>query len=224
MENRYTDLKIVEEKIAAGKHKHFVGGMWDRIGSLQFEYLKSKGLKPHDKLLDVGCGSLRGGVHFIPYLDPLHYYGFDLNMSLIQAGLDIEVKKLGVSHKVDVRNFSASKGFKYAPDWPSMDMALAISLLTHLNYKSVCTCLKNTAQMLKKEGRFYATIFEVSEESAEGAFEQSPGIITYPIKDPYHYTRSQIYEAAITNGLTLLDIEDFGHPRNQKMAIFKRRL
>lgn len=36
-----------------------VGGLWEQLGSLQFEYLVRNGLEPHHFLLDIGCGSLR---------------------------------------------------------------------------------------------------------------------------------------------------------------------
>ncbi len=45
-----------------------VGGMWDKVGVLQFDFLMKQGLQSHYALLDVGCGSLRGGIHFIKYL------------------------------------------------------------------------------------------------------------------------------------------------------------
>jgi len=222
MENRYSDLNLAKEKVKLGHHRQFIGGMWDQIGGLQFEYLKSKGLKSHHRLLDVGCGSLRGGVHFIPYLDPYKYYGFDLNMSLIQAGLDVEIKNLGFSDRVDIKNFAAAANFEYPEHWPEMDAAVGISLLTHLNYDSLCLCLKKTAKYLKVGARFYATIFEVASGAELNAFEQIPGIITHASKDPYHYTRSKIEAAARLNGLECVSIEDFSHPRNQKMVIFER--
>jgi hypothetical protein len=58
-------------------HREVVGGMWDLIGHLQFEFLIGQGLQPHHYLLDGGGGSLRGGVHLIRYLEPGHYFGVD---------------------------------------------------------------------------------------------------------------------------------------------------
>ncbi|MGL5080430.1 MAG: hypothetical protein ACRC8A_02975 [Microcoleaceae cyanobacterium] len=52
-----------------GFHRQFVGGMWDEIGKLQFDFLLANNLKPSSKFLDVGCGALRGGIPFVPYLD-----------------------------------------------------------------------------------------------------------------------------------------------------------
>lgn len=68
-----------------GEHRSFIGGMWDELGDLQFEFMKEQGLKPHHRLGDVGCGALRGGVKFIPYLDAGNYYGLDINASCIDA-------------------------------------------------------------------------------------------------------------------------------------------
>ena len=61
--------------IEAIGHRQYVGGNWDEIGNLQFNFLKSKGLKPESYLLDIACGSLRLGVKAIPYLNPDHYLG-----------------------------------------------------------------------------------------------------------------------------------------------------
>jgi hypothetical protein len=51
-------------------HRGFIGGLWDELGRLQVDFPVSEGLEPAHVLLDIGCGSLRGGVHLIPYLEP----------------------------------------------------------------------------------------------------------------------------------------------------------
>jgi hypothetical protein len=55
-----------------------VGGMWDEIGKLQFEFLVKEGLNPEHFLLDVAWGSLRVGVHFVRYLESDCYKGIDI--------------------------------------------------------------------------------------------------------------------------------------------------
>ena len=67
-------------------HRRAVGGMWEEIGKLQFNFLVEQGLKPGHFLLDVGCGRLRGGIHFIRYLEPEHYFGIDISKVLLAAG------------------------------------------------------------------------------------------------------------------------------------------
>src|SRR6478752_254837 len=62
-----------------------VGGHWDEIGRLQFEFLVAEGLEPRHAFLDLGCGVLRGGVHFVRYLDPGNYYGIDISSAMIDG-------------------------------------------------------------------------------------------------------------------------------------------
>ena len=71
---------------APSDHRAYVGGAWDEIGQLELTFMKSMGLNRSHHLLDVGCGALRGGIHFIQYLHPAHYYGIDLNPQLLEAG------------------------------------------------------------------------------------------------------------------------------------------
>src|SRR5689334_15595174 len=72
-------------------HRTYVGGLWDELGQLQFDFLVNNGLKPQHYLLDIACGSLRAGVHFIPYLEVGHYLGIDKEEDLIQAGIEQEL-------------------------------------------------------------------------------------------------------------------------------------
>jgi len=59
-----------------------IGGLWEKIGELQFNFLVKNGLEPKHFLLDIGCGSLRGGIHFIRFLEECHYFGIDKNQEL----------------------------------------------------------------------------------------------------------------------------------------------
>jgi hypothetical protein len=87
--------------------------LWGLMGWLQFEFLKRQGLQPQHYLLDIGCGSLRGGVHFINFLDKGHYYGIEKETSLIKAGKTLELKRRNLLHKnphiFHIRNFDISQ-------------------------------------------------------------------------------------------------------------------
>ena len=47
----------------------------------------------------MGCGPLRGGVHFIGYLEPGHYYGVDKNAKVLETARELELKRYGVEDK-----------------------------------------------------------------------------------------------------------------------------
>ena len=80
-DSRYDDQSKIASLVAEGRHRDVIGGPWNEIGSLQFEFLKRHGLLPPRHLIDVGCGSLWGGVHFAAYVQPGHYWGIDANDS-----------------------------------------------------------------------------------------------------------------------------------------------
>jgi hypothetical protein len=61
-------------------YRSYVGRAEDfeLIGRLQFKHLKFWGAAPQSYLLDIGCGSVRGGKFAIALLEPVHYYGIEL--------------------------------------------------------------------------------------------------------------------------------------------------
>ena len=58
---------------------------------MQFNLLTFLGLREHHYLLDVGCGSLRGGRLFISYLLTGRYFGIEPNRQLIKDGIENEL-------------------------------------------------------------------------------------------------------------------------------------
>ena len=91
---KFGKKNVIAENSGDDWHRLGVGGMWEEIGKLQYELVVREGLLPRHKLLDVGCGSLRGGVHFIRYLDSGNYYGMDKNEKLLSAGHDVELPRM----------------------------------------------------------------------------------------------------------------------------------
>ncbi len=49
-------------------------------------------------MLDILCGSMRGGRRFVKYLEPGHYQGMDINPALLTAGRR-ELAKAGVADR-----------------------------------------------------------------------------------------------------------------------------
>ena len=68
-------------------HRKRVGGLWDEVDRLQFDFLVRQGLRPQHRLLGVGCGCgcFRGASNSRRYLEPGRYYGLDADASLIEA-------------------------------------------------------------------------------------------------------------------------------------------
>lgn len=210
--------KLTEAEIAAKEHRELVGGLWDEIGALQFEFLRSRGLLPHHRLVDIGCGALRGGVHFVRYLEPGRYYGIDINESLIEAGrrelcdagLADKGASLLVSDRFDLGRFDV--GF---------DCALAVSVFTHLPMNHIIQCLCEARRVLNPGARLYASYFEAPARTYLEPLTHSPGdIVTHYCADPYHYAFEEMQWMARMADLAVSRIGDWGHPRAQRMAEF----
>jgi SAM-dependent methyltransferase len=149
-----TDMMLSQADIAAGKHRQRVGGYWDRIGRLQFDALVRQGLKPEHYLLDVGCGALRGGVHFVLYLESGHYYGVEKNPTLLDAARhELRLAGLG-DHEV---HLLANETFDFTPFARRFDAALAQSVFTHIDERQMRKCLRAVFDTLKPGAVFYVT-------------------------------------------------------------------
>ncbi|HWO75365.1 MAG TPA: class I SAM-dependent methyltransferase [Bacillus sp. (in: firmicutes)] len=217
--NGYKDLKLTESQIENNEHRQAVGGLWEEIGTLQFEFLRDHGLKPEHSLLDVGCGALRGGIHFVNYLNTGNYYGIDINSSLIDAGKR-ELQKLNLINKQP--HLLVDGEFQFYLFNQRFDYAIAQSLFTHLPFNHIHRCLINIDKVLKKGGKFFATFFETKDKFNLDGITQSEDIVTFLDKDPYHYHYS-IFPYLIEGLQLKVDyIGDWEHPRNQKMLCFSK--
>lgn len=219
MWNQYYDLNLTELDIQKGRHRSVIGGMWEAMGELQLKFMKEQGLQPDHELLDVGCGSLRGGLYYIKYLQDGKYSGFDINPSLIRAG-EAELKKANLISKKPM--LLVNDNFQFPLFKKKFDYAIAQSVFTHLPVNVIQRCLINMEKVLNPGGKFYATFFETKDRFNEHPVTHSEGLITYLDRDPYHYPLSLFEYLIQDSSLQLEYIGDWGHPRYQKMLCFKK--
>jgi SAM-dependent methyltransferase len=190
---------------------------WDYLGKLQLDYLVEQGLKPEHYVLDVGCGPLRAGVHFIGYLDAGHYAGIDKRGDTLERARDIELPRYGLADKN--ANLLVNGAFEFSKLGMTFDYAIAQSVFTHLPVNNIIRCLVEMAKVLNPGGRFYATIYENPNGKQ---IQQSERVVSFPDRDKYHYDLDTLRCAAQGTGLTMSYHGDWGHPDNQKMVVFSR--
>jgi SAM-dependent methyltransferase len=222
--NNYDSSDKVAAAVNAGSHRSWVGGLWEEIGRLQRDFLVQEGLRPEMRLLDVGCGCFRGGVHLVEYLHPGHYYGIDISQELMDAGYEKELVPLALHTKLPPENLLCDGGFRAAHFGVRFDMALAQSLFTHLPINHIRLCLKRLAEAMPANGVFYATAFVCPEGSdwTEAMVHSPGGITTYPAADPYHYRLADFAYAVEGLPWRCEFLGDWGHPRGQSMLKFTR--
>lgn len=191
-------------------HRAYVGGHganWESIGRLQFNFLVAQGLRPQHVLLDIACGSLRGGILFIPYLNHGNYLGIDSAADLIKAGVDFELGQ--TLFEIKRPELAVSSCFEFEKFSQRPDFAIAQSLFTHLVEADIHLCMNNLQKFSKKTTRLFAT------------FHESSSIVGNPAaSDPhlgFYYTRDQMSEFGLSAGWVPRYIGPWDHPRNQMM-------
>lgn len=207
-------------------HRNYVGGMWDEIGQLQFAFLKERGLQQQHYFLDVGCGALRGGVRFINFLDPGHYFGIDRNPEIIGAANRIEIPRHGLSEKHP--RLMVTDNFGFDRFGQTFDFALAQSVFTHVPINDLIMCLMKMDKVLKPGGTFFATFWEnpggklnlepIMHFSTDGA-----DFPTFLDRDGYHYDVGTFEWICEGTSLKVEFLGDWSHPRDQKMLAFVKQ-
>jgi SAM-dependent methyltransferase len=212
--------QLSDQEIAAKFHREFVGGRWDELGRLQFEFLRRQGLAPNHRLLDVGCGALRGGLHFIRYLEPGNYYGVDMNPSLLRAGVEVELAEAGLQDRRP--RLRVDETFDFAAFGTTFHFAIAQSVFTHLSINSIERCLVQMARVLEPGDRFYATIFEAPTPHYLDELPQRDGQVSHSDRSPFHYHFSVFPFLVSGLPLSVKYLGEWGHPRGQRLLEFTR--
>lgn len=171
-------------------HRGYVGREWEATGARQFRFLREQGLRPGDVLCDIGCGSLRGGHHLIPYLDRGHYLGLDAVRELVSAGIERELAPAVLAAKAP--EFVVSDRFEFERFSRVATVALAVSLFTHLNRDDIVSCLTRLARWTGGVCTCYVTFFEVRHPARN-----------YRASHPhlgFHYTRTEMADFGARSG------------------------
>lgn len=220
--------QLQAHELAQNMHRDFVGGLWNSMGEWQFHFMRDKGgLLPEMRFLDLGCGCFRGGIHFIPYLQPGNYYGLDSNASLLHAGMNIELPLAGLEGKLLWDHVLVNSQFDASSFTVTFERVLAVSLWTHLPLNHIALCLKQISKVMAPGGVFYTTVFLVDDAATFwNEKKQKMGVITYPDQDPYHYSVSMLESLLGQFGLpyTIENLGECGHPRGQTMLAFHSTL
>jgi SAM-dependent methyltransferase len=120
--------RSVQQRAEAVPEGIFLGGPrkdFESVGRLQLLTMLREGLNPYSKVLDVGCGCLRGGYWLIHFLDPGCYFGIEPDQEMLDAGLEyiVEPEVTQAKHP----EFSNNDKF----DFSAFDYVVARSVWTH---------------------------------------------------------------------------------------------
>lgn len=126
------------------------GENWEAHGRLQRDFLVSQGLKPHHRLLDIGCGTGRLARQVVPYLEREGYYGVDIaEAAIIAAG------ELAISEGWGEGRPTFWIGqIPDSPPAPKFDYLWSFSVFIHLPQDIMESVMRRAAAVMHSGSRF----------------------------------------------------------------------
>lgn len=185
-------------EIVLGRHRRAVGKGWDKVGPAELDFLKARGLKPEHYLLDIGCGAMRGGIHFVRYLDPGRYCGIDANRSYLRAGR-LELRRAGLLDKRP--EILLDDRFNFGRFGRKFDYLFAWSVFTHLDHNEILRCLVEASRVMHAESRLFVTYYRAPKPLHLEDIRKPSGNTTGFDYDPFHLADEELAELGAKTGL-----------------------
>jgi SAM-dependent methyltransferase len=169
---------------AVGSRTH---DSWIKIGQMQFDYLIGHGLKPGDRMLEIGCGNLRAGRLFIDYLDAANYYGIDISPDILLAAADT-VEEYGLQRKLPHLTLVRDMSLGFLPDG-HFTVVHAHSVFSHSPIEVIDECLRTVRRVMAPGGFFDFT------------FDRTEGAEHHVLREDFYYRTETLIALAARNGL-----------------------
>ncbi|HWO41512.1 MAG TPA: class I SAM-dependent methyltransferase [Candidatus Eisenbacteria bacterium] len=128
--------------------------LWKVQRDFQIQFLRRVGLKPQHYLLDLGCGTLRGGIPIIAHLEKGHYFGLEVRAEVVDEARK-ELQAAGLVHKNptlmvirEMASLNLERKFDYI--W-------SFAVLPHMRDGVLRDAVGFVRRHLGEGGTFYAT-------------------------------------------------------------------
>jgi SAM-dependent methyltransferase len=201
-------------------HRLATGGNWEDQGRWVYDFLRQQGLEPKHYVIEVGCGSLSAAARLLPYMAEHHYWGFEKNMELFNAGVQVELPRVGVAPERG--HFIVNDDFDLSSAPHVFDLAIASGLLRRLSLNAVARCIASVVKKLAPGGRFYVTWPDSPVPDSFEPLMQPDGTRTYGDREPFHYSFDTLAALAGTLGARAERLPDTSHPRGEALLVLTR--
>jgi len=143
----------------------FTGGppnAFPRVGRNQLIVLIDQGLTPDSKVLDIGCGCLRGGYWIISFLNKNNYFGIEPNVEMLEAGKKYLLDSQ--SHQ-KCPTFSNNDNFDLSVFNTQFDFVIARSIWSHASPAQIKKMLAEFCAVASQNSIFLTSYFETDKEN-----------------------------------------------------------
>jgi SAM-dependent methyltransferase len=115
-------------------------------------------LRPDSQVLEIGCGTLRVGLHFIRYLNPEHFHCLERDELSLMAAFRYELPAQGLLHKRPLIVKGEDMDFSKFGSGVTYDLIYASAVFLHMPDKLVWVGLERLASKLKPyDGRIFVS-------------------------------------------------------------------
>ncbi|XP_047306293.1 uncharacterized protein LOC124909681, partial [Impatiens glandulifera] len=124
-----------------------------------FEFLAdSVHLNPNSCVLEIGCGTLRVGVHFISYLEAQHFHCLERDGLSLMAAFRYELPSHGLLKKRPLIVKGEDMDFSKFGVGTAYELIYASAVFLHMPGKLVWVGLERLAEMVKaNDGRIFVS-------------------------------------------------------------------
>lgn len=135
---------------------------WEKIGRKQFQFLRDNGLLRHHRILEIGCGNLRAGRHFIKFLRTGCYTGVDISPEILLAAQETIVND-DLQDKRPQLFLVSGSDLAFLPN-QSFDIVHAHSVFSHTPLDVIEAYFASVHRVLRPGGFFDFTYHHTDED------------------------------------------------------------
>lgn len=178
---------------------------WLELGRDQFDYLVANGLRTDHRMLEIGCGNLRGGWRFIDHLDAGNYTGVDISPDVLFAAQQTLVE-FSLQDKrprlTPVRDLTLS----WLPA-DAFDVVHAHSVFSHCPLDVIEECLAHVGRVMAPDAFFDFT------------FNETDGHEHQVLREDWYYRPDHLTSIAERHGFKAELRDDWAGNAQSKMRL-----
>lgn len=178
---------------------------WFALGEAQFEFLVANGLRHDHRMLEIGCGNLRGGWRFIDHLEAGNYTGVDISPDILIAAqrtlVEFELQDK-LPRLTPVRDLTLS----WLPEG-HFDVVHAHSVFSHCPLDVIEECLANVGRVMAPEAFFDFT------------YNATGGQPHQVLREDYYYRPDQLIDLAGRYGFVAEQRQDWSGNAQSKLRL-----
>jgi SAM-dependent methyltransferase len=197
----------VEQNLVPGEYF----SLWDDLGGWQLDALRSIGLRPEHRLLDVGCGAMRLGLAAVDYLDDGNYFGVDAFAPYIAVARRL-AEATGVKKRFTLQVDGA---FAFERFQTQFDYGMAQSVFTHLSEDECGRCVASLRRVMRPGSQFLFT-YLIGVPVTQGMLYCG----TQPMRR-FAGSNPEFFAELAARNDTKFERLSLPHPTGQQVAVFR---